>query len=63
MKPTEILMRLRARFGDETLSKTQVYHLSKSFKEGQRLKTCEDSTFCRKSYGQHFLGFSRHLVY
>jgi histone-lysine N-methyltransferase SETMAR len=35
VKPAEILMRLREQFGDETLSRTQVYDWSKSFKEGR----------------------------
>jgi hypothetical protein len=35
MKPAEILTRLRTQFSDETLSRTQVYDCSKSFKEGQ----------------------------
>jgi hypothetical protein len=40
---TEILTRLRAQFGEETLSRTQVYDWSKSFKEGRTgVKTCED---------------------
>jgi len=34
VKPFEILMRLRTQFSDETLSRTQVYDWSKSFKEG-----------------------------
>jgi glucan biosynthesis protein len=33
VKPAEILMRLRAQFGDETLSRTLVYYWSKSFRE------------------------------
>jgi len=33
VKPAEILKRLRAQFGDETLSRIQVYACSKSFKE------------------------------
>jgi hypothetical protein len=32
VKPAEIVMRLRAQFDDETLSRTQVYGWSKSFK-------------------------------
>jgi len=35
VKPAEILTRLRAQLGDETLSRTQVYDWSKSFKEGR----------------------------
>jgi hypothetical protein len=34
-KPAEILMRPRAQFGDETLSRIQVYDRSESFKEDQ----------------------------
>jgi len=34
VKPAEILMRLRAQFGDETLSRTQEYDWLESFKEG-----------------------------
>jgi hypothetical protein len=63
VKPAEILTRLRAQFGDETLSRTQCMtgesHLKK---DEQRLETCEDYTFCRESYGQHFLGISRCLT-
>jgi len=32
---------------------TGISHLKKA---EQRLKTCEDYNFCRKSYGQRFLG-------
>jgi hypothetical protein len=35
VKPTEILMRLRAQFGDETFTRTQLYDWSKSFIEGR----------------------------
>jgi len=35
VKPAEILMIFRTNFGDETLSRTQVYEWSKSFKEGR----------------------------
>jgi hypothetical protein len=35
VKPAEVLTRLRAQFSDETLSRTQVYDGSKSFKEGR----------------------------
>jgi len=35
VKPADILMRLRAQFGNETFSRTQVYDCSKSFKEGR----------------------------
>jgi hypothetical protein len=34
VKPGEILKRLKAQFGDKTLSRTQMYDWSKSFKEG-----------------------------
>jgi hypothetical protein len=53
VKPTEILMRLRAQFSDETLSRTQVYdcHLKKT---EHWLKTCEYHTLCRESYSQRF---------
>jgi hypothetical protein len=34
LKPADILMRLGAQFGEEILSRTQVYDWSKSFKEG-----------------------------
>jgi hypothetical protein len=47
VKPDEILTRLNTQFSDECL--TIVIHLKKS---GDRLKTCEDYTFCRESYGQ-----------
>jgi hypothetical protein len=35
VKPAEILTRLRAQFGDETLSRSQKYDWSKLFKEGR----------------------------
>jgi hypothetical protein len=35
VKPAEILLRLRAQFGDKMLSSTQMYERSKSFKEGR----------------------------
>jgi hypothetical protein len=35
VKPAEILMRVGAQFGDEPLSRIQMYDLSKSFKEGR----------------------------
>jgi hypothetical protein len=47
VKPAGILKRLRAQFGDETLTRIQVYDWGKSFKAEQRLKTCEDYTFCK----------------
>jgi hypothetical protein len=51
----EILVRLRAQFGDERLSRTQAYDCSKSFKDGRtEAVTGEDYTLCRKSYGQRF---------
>jgi hypothetical protein len=34
VKPAEILKRLKAEFGDEKFSRTQMYDWSKSFKEG-----------------------------
>jgi hypothetical protein len=35
VKLADILRRLKAQFGDETLSRTQVYDWSKSFKDGR----------------------------
>jgi hypothetical protein len=35
MKPAEILMSIRDQFGDETLSRTQMYDWSRSFKGGR----------------------------
>jgi hypothetical protein len=35
VKPAQILIRLIAQFGDETLSRTQLYDWSKSLKEGR----------------------------
>jgi len=32
-------------------------------KAEQRVKTCKDYTFSRESYGRHFLGLSKHLIY
>jgi hypothetical protein len=64
VKPSVIHTRLKAQFGDEMFSRTEIYDRSKLFKEAkQSLKTCKDFTFCRKSYGQHFFfGLSRHLI-
>jgi hypothetical protein len=39
---------------------TSVSHLKRA---RQRMKTCEDYTFCRESYGKQFVGLSRHLVH
>jgi hypothetical protein len=36
LKPAEILMRLRAQFGDETLSRIQLYNWTDSFKRARR---------------------------
>jgi hypothetical protein len=36
VKLAEILMTFRAQFGDETLSRTQVYDWRMSFKEGRK---------------------------
>jgi hypothetical protein len=56
MKPAEILTRLRAQFGDETVSRTRVYdELSHLKKAKQRLETCKDYAFCEESYRQRFL--------
>jgi len=46
---------VKSQFGDETLSRNQVYDCSKSFKAEQRLETCEDYTFCKERYGKGFL--------
>jgi hypothetical protein len=54
VKRAETLKTHREQFGDETLSRTQVYDCDKSFKG--RPNRCEDYTFCRKSYGQRFFG-------
>jgi hypothetical protein len=61
MKPAEILISIRVDFGDETLSRTQVYNWCHSEKAGHRLKTCEDYTFYRKNYGLRILGLSSGL--
>jgi hypothetical protein len=54
-KPAEILMRPRAQFDNETLSRTEVHACSVHLKKArQRLKTCEGFIFCRGSYGQRF---------
>jgi hypothetical protein len=64
VKPTEILMRLRAQFGDEMLTRTQVCDLNNHLKKAEVvLKTCEDYTFCLESYDQRLLGPSRHLTH
>jgi hypothetical protein len=62
VKPAEILDRLRAQFGDETLLRIQMIGVSHFKKAGQRLRTCEDCTFCRESYGQRFLRHSRRFI-
>ena len=36
VKPSEILTRLTAQFGETTLSRTQVFDWAKKFKEGQQ---------------------------
>jgi len=61
MKPAEILTTqsssvMKPSHGSRCM--TGVSHL----KARQRVKTCKDNTFCRVSYGQCFLGFSRHLI-
>jgi hypothetical protein len=56
VKPAEILMRLRAHFGEETLSRIQVYGIRHLNKARQIVKTCEDYTFCWERYGQRFWG-------
>jgi len=57
-------MRLRLQFGDEALSRTQVYDWIKSFEDGwTEVETCKDYTLCRESYGKHFLGLSGNLIH
>jgi len=64
LKSAEILMKLRSQFRDEILSRTQVYDWSKSFKEGQtEVENMQDYIFYRDSYGQRFLGLTRHLIH
>jgi hypothetical protein len=38
VKPSEILNRFRAQFGDETPSRTEIYDGSKSFEEGREVE-------------------------
>jgi hypothetical protein len=53
VKPAHILYRLRAHFGDETLSRTQVYDYSESLKEGQtQVENIPDATLLRTSANQ-----------
>jgi hypothetical protein len=53
MEPAKILTRLRTKFDDdETLSRTRcMAGLSHLKKAEQRLKTCEEYTYCREGYG------------
>jgi len=61
VKPAEILTRLSAstvmKCSQGSRCMTGARHLQKA---EQRLKTCKDYVFCRKSYGQWFLGLSSH---
>jgi len=64
MKPAEILMRLRAQFGDGMCSRTQVYNWSKSFKEGQtEVENIQRCHLLQGKLWQCFLGLSRHLIH
>ena len=61
---TKIHQRLLAQYGDNALSKTTVYEWIEKFKTGwTSVKHAEGagrpSTFCRKGYANHFLGFKR----
>jgi len=56
VKPAELLKKIRAQFGVETTSRSQVYDWIKSLKKTEEwLKSCEHYTCCRGSYDQHFL--------
>jgi hypothetical protein len=52
MKPVKILKGFGAQFGDEMLSRTQVYDWSKSFKEAQtEVEKMQRLQFLRGKYG------------
>ena len=61
---TKIHQRLLAQYGDNALSKTTVYEWIEKFKTGRTSvkhaeEKIQESTFCRKGYANHFLGFKR----
>jgi hypothetical protein len=59
VKPAEILMKLRAQFGDEMLSRTQMYDWSRLFRKVQtKTKTTPSA---RKIMASVFLGLLRCL--
>ena len=67
----KIHQRLLAQYGDNALSKTTVYEWIEKFKTGRTsvkhaegagrpsTSKIQESTFCRKGYANHFLGFKR----
>jgi len=65
VKSAEIVMRLRAQFGDGTLWRTRTYdpRVGNLKKAEQRFKICEDYTFCTVSYGQCILEILWRLIH
>jgi hypothetical protein len=63
VKTAQILKRLGAQIGHETLSSIQVYDCSKIIlkRTEERWITCEDYTICWETYSQRLLGLSRIL--
>jgi len=62
VKPDEILMRLRAQFGNSQGPRCMI-GVNRLKKAGQRLKMCKDNIFCGEKCGQQFLGHSRRLIH
>jgi hypothetical protein len=57
VKPADILIRLRAQFRDETLSRIQMYDWTKSFEEGRtEIENTRRLQLLQGNYGQHFFG-------
>jgi hypothetical protein len=64
VKPTEILMTLRAQFGDEPLSKSQMYDWSKSFKERRtEVENMRRLHLMKVKLWPRFLRFSGRLIH
>jgi hypothetical protein len=64
VNPAEILKRLGAQFGDETLSRTHVYDSSKSFKEGRTEgENMRRLHLIQGKLRPSFLGLSRRLIH
>lgn len=48
VKPTEILTRLQAQFGDGTMSRTQVFDWAKKFRSGRNAVENESYVVCNR---------------